>query len=114
MGHGSGGSGTGGGSRTKITIDFTIDSKQLGEKWGKHKYDYTELNSFIEYEQLAKDVFNNPDKIILDSVNKEYLYVKGDGLLRIQLDGSFVSLYPGANSAKVTKALERGGLLWEK
>ena len=59
-------------------------------------------------------MFNDPDKIILDSANNEYLYIRDNDLLRIQLDGSFVSVYPGVNSARVTRALEAGGLIWEK
>ena len=46
--------------------------------------------------------------------NGEYLYIKGNDLLRVTLDGDFVSLYPGADTALVNKALEGGELLWEK
>jgi hypothetical protein len=38
----------------------------------------------------------------------------GDDLLRLKLNGQFVSLYPGVNSSKVKKALNDGGLIWEK
>lgn len=96
------------------SVDLNINSQQLGQKWGKHRYDYPDLTSYTEYEQLAKDIFSNPDKIILDSVNGEYLYIQGENLLRITLDGEFVSLYPGADTGLVNKALEGGGLLWEK
>ena len=98
----------------KPEIDFKINSKQLGNKWGKHRFDYPELSGYSDYEQLARKVFNNPDKIIHDSVNGEYLYIQGNNLLRIKLNGEFVSLYPGASSSKVINAIERGGLLWEK
>ena len=36
------------------------------------------------------------------------------GILRVKLDGTFVSLYPGVSSSKVIKAIERRGLIWEK
>lgn len=103
-----------GGSYSKPLVELNIDSQQLGKKWGKHKYDHPELSSYTEYEQFAKDIFNNPDKIILDSTNGEYFYIKGNDLLRVTLDGDFISLYPGADTALVNKALEGGGLLWEK
>lgn len=103
-----------GGSYSKPLVELNIDSQQLGKKWGKHKYDHPELSSYTEYEQFAKDIFNNPDKIILDSTNGEYFYIKGNDLLRVTLDGDFISLYPGADTALANKALEGGGLLWEK
>ncbi len=103
-----------GGSEEKPPVDMQAGSKQLGKKWGKHKFDYSNLNTYTDYEQFAKEIFNNPDKIIFDSANNEYLYIKGDDLLRIQVNGQFISLYPGADSAKVTNAVESGGLLWEK
>lgn len=104
----------GAGSEAKPSVEMSIDSKQLGSKWGKHKFDYLNLNTYAEYEQFAKEVFSNPDIIILDFANGEYLYVKGDDLLRIQLDGQFVSVYPGADSRRVINAVESGGVLWEK
>lgn len=98
----------------KPTVDMEIDSRQLGQKWGKHRIDYPEMTNYSEYEQFAKNIFNNPDKIIYDSANGEYLYIQGNNLLRIKLNGEFVSLYPGAESSRVINAIERGGLLWEK
>lgn len=63
---------------------------------------------------MIKNIFDNPEKIILDSENSEYLFIKGDDLLRIKLNGEFVSLYPGVNTSKVINALKDGGLIWEK
>ena len=94
--------------------NINIDDKQLGTKWGKHRYDYPDLDNFEEYKQLANNVFSDPDKIIWDSVNQEYLYIKGSDLLRVQPSGNFVSLYPGAESGRVLKAIENGGMIWEK
>ena len=102
------------GSTSELLKSINIDAKQLGKKWGKHRYDYPDLNNFGEYKQLANKVFSNPDKIIWDSINQEYLYVKGNDLLRVQSSGNFVSLYPGADSGRVLKAIENGGLKWEK
>ncbi|SCW32657.1 RHS repeat-associated core domain-containing protein [Eubacterium ruminantium] len=95
-------------------IDIKIKSQQLGKKWGKHMNDYPDISSYTEYEEKVKDIFNDPDKIILDSANGEYLYIKGKDLLRIKLSGEFVSLYPGVDSSRVADALNKGGLLWEK
>ncbi len=103
-----------GGAGTMPTVSLNISSQQLGQKWGKHRFDYPNLTGYKEYEQFVKQVFSNPDKIILDSINKEYLYIQGKELLRIKLNGQFVSLYPGADTDLVKKAIEIGGLLWEK
>ena len=102
------------GSGSELLKRINIDAKQLGKKWGKHRYDYPDMNNFGEYKQFANKVFSDPDKIIWDSINQEYLYVKGNDLLRVQSSGNFVSLYPGAESGKVLKAIENGGLKWEK
>ena len=98
----------------KTDIKINIDSKQLGKKWGKHKFDYPNLNSFDEYKNLIDEVFNNPNKIVYDSVKKEYSYIKGDNLLRIEVNGNFISLYQGVESERVINAIERGGTIWEK
>jgi len=89
-------------------------SKQVGWKYGEHKLDYPELNSYLEYVDKIYNVFENPDMIILDEVNSEYYYIQGEDLLRITTNGDFVSLYPGAGSNRVTNALDTGGLIWEK
>ena len=101
-------------SNAKPSIELNVDSKQLGKKWGKHKFDYPELSSYAEYEVFIHDIFNYPDKIVYDATNNEYLYIKGNDLLRVQLNGNFVSIYPGAESGKVINAVENGGTLWEK
>lgn len=67
-----------------------------------------------EYRDLIDDVFKNPDKIIRDVDNNEFLYLKGENLLRITENGDFVSLYPGANSDRVLSAIEKGGTIWQK
>ena len=90
------------------------DSKQVGKKWGKHKEDYPEMEDYDDYEEYAQVVHDNPDKIIHDEENGEYIYQKGDDILRVTEDGDFVSLYPGADSARVGKAIDNGGLIWEK
>ncbi len=103
-----------GGSGTKPPIELNISSKQLGRKWGEHMKHYPDISSYPEYEDKIINIFKDPDRIILDSKNSEYLYIKGDDLLWLKLNGQFVSLYPGVNSSKVTKALNDGGLIWEK
>lgn len=103
--------GDGGGKETPS--EYNISSKQFGKKWGKHKIDYPDL-SMEEYRDLIDDVFKNPDKIIRDVDNNEFLYLKGENLLRITENGDFVSLYPGANSDRVLSAIEKGGTIWQK
>lgn len=94
--------------------ELEINTKQLGKKWGKHKTDYPNLNSFNEYSDFCKDIFNSPEKIIFDKANDEYLYIKGNDLLRVKTNGEFVSAYPGVSSSRVTKAIEEGGTIWEQ
>ena len=78
-----------------------IDNLQLGTKFGKHMLDYPGMTSYVEYRDLAYDVFNNADSVIYDKEHNEYYYTKGDNLLRVKPNGTFVSLYPGANSPRV-------------
>jgi len=85
--------------------NIEIDTKQLGKKWGKHKYDYPQLKDFNEYVNLIDDVFHNYDRIIYDSLNGEYYYIKGSDLLRVGEAGNFISLYPGAGSQRVINAI---------
>lgn len=101
-------------NRSDALEKVIFNSKQLGQKWGKHKFDYTDLKSHNEYKNLAEEVFNNPEKIIHDSSNGEYYYTRGQDLLRLKENGDFVSLYPGSSNEKVTKAIENGGLIWEQ
>ncbi len=90
---------------------LNIDSKQLGKKWGKHKFDYPDMKDFKEYKSAIENVFDSPEKVVYDSFNKEYYYIKGNDLLRVGLDGDFISLYPGANTERVLKAIEAGGTI---
>jgi len=46
--------------------------------------------------------------------HKEYLYIKGKDLLRVKENGDFVSLYPGADTARVTNAIKNGGIIWQQ
>ena len=93
--------------------ECNISSKQFGKKLGKHKTDYPDL-SMDEYKNLIDDVFKSPDKIIQDVENNEFLYLKGNNLLRVTNNGEFVSLYPGAESSRVLSAIEKGGTIWPK
>ena len=98
----------------KPNIDLKISDGQFGVKWGKHKEDYTFLNTYDDYKKMINDIFNNPDKIVIDEAHGEYLYIRDGDLLRLSLDGDFVSLYPGANTGRVLNAIQNGGVIWEK
>lgn len=106
----AGGVGSGTGLEAPDTVRF--DSRQLGKKWGKHKMDYPDMMSYTDYQDYIKEVFNKPDQIIYDAINKEYLYIKGDDLLRVGEGGEFISLYPGAQSGRVIGAITNGGTIW--
>ncbi len=64
-----------------------VSDKQLGKKWGKHKEDYPSLSSYNDYKKLAYDIFNNPEKIVFDTVKVELYYISGDDLLRVKENG---------------------------
>jgi hypothetical protein len=88
---------------TSKTVESIIfDNKQVGKKWGEHMKDYPQFKSYNDYKNYANDIFTNYDKKIFDTVNNEWYYIKGDDLLRLKPDGTFISLYPGANSPRVT------------
>ena len=92
--------------KNDIPKQLKISEGQLGKKWGEHMRQYPELDSYVEYRQLAQDIFQNPEKVFLNSEIGEYFFVRGKDLLRVKLDGTFVSLYPGVNSALVQKAIQ--------
>lgn len=85
------------------TIIF--DKSQLGQKWGKHKFDYPNLNSHTEYQYLAEDIFKYSDYKKFDFTHNEFYYIRGNDLLRLSPSGDFISLYPGAGSDRVINAM---------
>ena len=95
-----------------IPKKIEYDSKQLGKKFGEHKKDYVNMTNHTEYQNYANEIFNFPDKIIYDKLKGEYYFTKGNDLLRVTENGSFVSLYPGAESERVLNALKNGGTIW--
>ena len=80
----------------KAPEKLNFDKKQVGKKWGKHKFDYPELNSYDDYMKLAEKVFNNAESIeyVMTGSGAEFRYLLGNNLLRVNLSGSFISLYP--------------------
>lgn len=84
---------------------LTFDKTQVGHKWGEHKKDYPQLNDYNEYKQYAENVFSSPEKVYYYQEQDQYFFVKGTDLLRVRPDGSFVSLYRGANTSTVLNAL---------
>lgn len=79
---------------------LNFDSKQYGKKFGKHKSDYPEMNTYEDYYKLSNEIYNNPDAVIyrypLDSPHYpgETHYIYNGNLLRLDSNGNFVSLYP--------------------
>lgn len=95
-----------------VPDNVAYDSKQVGKKWGKHKTDYPDMNNYKDYKKYANEVFGSPDKIIYDMQHNEFLYIKGNDLLRLSEIGKFISLYPGAGSERVINAIANGGVIW--
>ena len=85
--------------------ELKFPNKQLGQKWGKHSKDYPTLKDYNDYRSLAQNVFENPEKILYDKNAGEFYFIKGADLLRTLEDGTFVSLYPGANSGRILGAI---------
>lgn len=73
---------------------------------------YPTMNSFNDYNNYANEIFKNPQAIIYDSSFKDYYYLRGKDLLRVGLDGSFISLYPGVDTARVPNTIKAGGAIW--
>ena len=95
-----------------LSGQIRFDSKQVGKKFGKHKSDYPYMKDHTDYIELAEDIFNSPNQIIYNSEEGEYYYTRGDDLLIIKKDGTFVGMYPGAKRFKVIKAIWNGGVIW--
>jgi hypothetical protein len=53
------------------------------------------MKNFNEYKDYCNDMFKNPEKIVFDKLDDEYLYIRGNDLLRVKSSGEFVSAYPG-------------------
>ena len=90
-----------------------FDNKQLGKKYGEHRDDYPQFKEYTQYRDYAMDIFNAPEKIIFDPSCNEFYYIKGEDLLRVKSNGDFVSLYPGATSDRVVKAIQNGVIVWQ-
>lgn len=71
------------------------------------------MKDYNDYENLSNEIFNNPEKIIYNEAGDEFLYIKGNNLLRVKPNGDFISTYPGANTNKVINAIKAGGTIWE-
>ncbi|CAJ1001537.1 MULTISPECIES: Ig-like domain-containing protein [Brevibacillus] len=86
--------------------DIIFNNNQLGTKWGKHRFDYPELNNYEEYKNFANDIFKVHDKVVRDEKAGEIYFIRGNNLLRVKENGEFVSLYPGAFSDRVLRLLD--------
>lgn len=80
--------------------ELDYDAKQLGKKFGKHRFDYPNLKSHNDYYQLANDIYNNPNATVyqypMDAPHYqgEIHYLYNGNLLRLDSNGKFRSLYP--------------------
>ncbi|MGL5152954.1 MAG: hypothetical protein ACRC7N_20545 [Clostridium sp.] len=72
------------------------------------------MKNYNEYKDFSNDIFKNTEKIVYDKVNDEYLYIRGNDLLRVKPNGEFISTYLGVSSSRVTNAINDGGVLWEQ
>lgn len=79
--------------------NLQYDSKQIGEKYGKHRIDYPGI-SHEEYLNLAKSIYENQSstKTTYPPYSPKYPgethYYNNGNLLRIAPNGTFRSLYP--------------------
>jgi hypothetical protein len=98
-----------GGSVPPEPKDLTFDKGQVGKKWGKHQFDYPEMENWKEYTERAKQVFNNPDHVSYTPDHygdgPRFYYTQGKDLLLTHPDGAFNSLFPGASNTEVGAAI---------
>jgi hypothetical protein len=91
-------------SKISLFDSINFEKKQLGKKYGEHMIDYPGM-TYQEYKAYANNIFKKPDKVVFDAKNGEFYYLRGKDLLRVKSNGDFVSLYPGADSTIVTRAI---------
>lgn len=80
--------------------ELQYTNEQLGQKFGKHMHDYPGLKH-AEYLNKAQSVYQNANRIIRYPANAplyrgETHFIYGNDLLRLDKNGFFRSLYPGA------------------
>ena len=85
--------------------ELIIRNAQLGDKWRTHRFDYPNLSDHVAYRELAHDIFRRHDRMVYDAWYNEFYFIRGLDVLRVLVDGVFVSLYPGANSPRVMDAI---------
>ncbi|MFF2014925.1 hypothetical protein [Paenibacillus sp. NPDC058177] len=85
--------------------EIKVDNKQLGKKYGEHKVDYPGM-THLEYKNYINNLYMNPDRVVYDKNYNEYYFLKGKDLLRLKENGDFISLYPGADSTRVIRAIK--------
>ncbi|OMD48446.1 hypothetical protein BSK56_11780 [Paenibacillus borealis] len=83
---------------------INFDNKQFGGEYGEHKLDYPGM-THQQYKDYANNIFENPDRVVFDANYNEFYYIRGNDLLRVKENGDFVSLYPGADSTRVIRAI---------
>lgn len=96
--------------KSGIPEKLQVTDQQLGKKAGEHGAISDGKIDFQKYKQKIMDIFENPDEIRFGYANGaerhlEYFYIKGDDVLRVMPDGSFVSMYEGAMSADPQNAV---------
>lgn len=78
----------------------------------KIRWDMEEVET-EHIKENAEEVFQFPAKIIYDRDGQEFFYIRGDKLLKLGVNGDFISLSPDANSPAVLKAMQMGTVVWK-
>lgn len=73
---------------------LSVESQQLGHKFGEHLGDLPGYQTPQQYLDLANSIYNDANAIVSSASNGDTLYQVGDNILRVGPNGSFVSLYP--------------------
>ncbi|WP_229791465.1 polymorphic toxin-type HINT domain-containing protein [Micromonospora fulviviridis] len=84
-----------------------VDPKQFGKKWGKHAEDYgldaANPAHRAQFMKRIQEIHDGPHEVRIGPIQQDgpdhLMYVQGEDLLITKTDGTFVSLYPGANTS---------------
>jgi hypothetical protein len=88
---GGGGADGGGGDAGRKPLSF--DSRQVGQKFGEHFSDEPGFQTPEQYQELANQIYGDPDAVVSTATNGDLLYQVGRNILWVTPEGFFRSLY---------------------
>ncbi|MEI2808950.1 MAG: RHS repeat-associated core domain-containing protein [Nocardioides sp.] len=90
----------------RVRPPLSIPKSQFGAKWGKHAADYGldagDAAARAGWLSKVRNVHMNPDEVRVGQYgvyDDAFMFRQGQDLLITRTDGTFVSMYPGANTS---------------